>query len=145
MYDANKKTIVSCVQSQLPSTRKKAKKLVENDSYILWLEHFTKTHPHFTNALNQCSTSELSLTDCQNISNLYCFFFEIEYYANTHSISSQIEELSFPNEYYVIVYNNIYYQIGLINLHGTFAYCERIEKIPTKVIDFNDIITYKQH
>lgn len=137
-----KEMIFNTLAHQLQSEREKARELVANTDYILWLENFTKFHPKFTDDLNEHYPDELSAEDSQNISNMYLFFQGIDEYANKNFISSKIEDIYFPNEYYVIAYNNIFYQIGLVSGQGTFAYCDRI-KSSSHFINFNDIISNK--
>ena len=142
--DMEKEIIVTSLVQELSTEQEKAKELVSNTAYILWLENFTKVYPKFTDDLHEHYPDELTADDCQKISDLYLFFKGIDDYASKNLISSQTEELSFPNEYYVIVYNNIYYQIGIVSGQGTFAYCDRIKNPSTQVLDFNDVINNKQ-
>lgn len=139
-----KSKIVNTLVEKLHAEREKAKQLVSDNTYILWLENFTNIYPKFTDDLHEHYPDKLSSVDCQNISDLYLFFQGIDNYASQNFIASETEEIGFENEYYLIVYNDICYQIGTVSGQGTFAYCDRIKTTSEKVINFNDVIANKQ-
>lgn len=114
-----------------------SKLILTTDSYMLWLESFTKKHPKFTDASWLDSQVEMSEEDYNNVIKLNSLFQALNHYANANYITPNSE----PDElgmFYTITFNDVTYKIGAMVGQGTIFYCERL-KTCSNAINFDDI------
>lgn len=100
------------------------KEMLSNDSYIKWLEHFTKEFLDFNHDSWLYSPEEISKEDYENVIKITEFFEIIDEYADNNYIYLK----SIPSGgYYTISYNNVLYQIYVIVGQGAVFGCNRVE------------------
>lgn len=130
------------VISAFESAQEKAKLIVSNNEYILWLESFTASHPRFTDDAWLYSPEEISKEDYAKVTDICSFFDGIIHYANKNYLRTYDE---CDGQYVYIKFNNIGYNIGIRHGQGSYVYCKRV-KISAEhfFIDFNDVMNDKE-
>ena len=110
-------------------------KLTSNTDYINWIYDYTEKNGGFTDQTRIRNKNKPPKEEQENIDKLLYFFEGIAEYANRNYL--------YPNNdngiYYIITYNGISYEIGIIIGQGTICFCTRSTK-KDNVIDFNDIL-----
>lgn len=109
---------------------------LSNDSYISWLEEFTKKFSIFSDDDWLYNPNGISKSDLNNVYKLHLLFEIISNYAENKNIEGK------PNAFgvnYTIKNNNIIYEIGIMVGQGTVFFCERFKENDCDYIDFNDI------
>lgn len=126
----------------LIKSQERAKSIVADNVYMLWLEKFTNIYPLFSDDTWLYKPDEISTEDSENVADLCSFFNGLSGYAEKNFLPIYSEDYT---TYVCIKFNNIGYEIGLVSGQGTYAYCQRIDISPNKVfIDFNDIVANKK-
>ncbi len=126
----------------LEKSQKRAKTIVADNVYMLWLENFTNTIPIFSDDTWLYSPNELSKEDAEKVEELCSFFNGIAEYAERNFLPIYSKDYT---TYVCIKFNNIGYEIGWISGQGTYSYCERVEISSERFfIDFNDVIANKK-
>lgn len=108
-------------------------KVLENNSYMQWLENFAKMHPYFTDDSWLYDCSEIGDENYSNVIMLSHLFYVVENYANRNGIAPNLDGC---NMYYIISFNNVYYAIG--HIIGSIFYCKR-KNGKWHAISFDDI------
>lgn len=122
----------------LIKSQERAKSIVADNVYMLWLEKFASIHPIFSDDTWLYEPNAISKEDSENVAELCSFFNGLSEYAEKNFLPIYSEDFT---TYVYIKFNDIGYEIGLISGQGTYAYCQRIDISPDKVfIDFNDIV-----
>lgn len=122
--------------------REKAENIVKNNTYMLWLEKFTSTHPAFSDDTWLYCPEEISASDLENVNSLSFFFEGITEYAYQNFLTIYQTDWG---KCALIKFNNIGYKIGLDSGQGSISYCEKVDISDDKVfIDFNDIMNNKK-
>ena len=133
-YEEVKETIKNHIESDIKK-RDSINAIISNTDYITWLEKFTKEYPGFTDVDWLYGRKKLDKNNYQNVDKLLYLYDAITEYASRNYI--------YPHDdngiYYVIKYNNIAYEIGVMVGQGIITFCTRSTKIE-KAIDFNNII-----
>ncbi len=115
------------------------REMLLNDSYIKWLEHFTKEFPDFNHDSWLYSPEEISKEDYENVIKITEFYEIIDEYANNNYI--YLKDIP-SGGYYAISYNSVLYQIYVIIGQGTVFGCNRVEseeEIGSDTISYEDI------
>lgn len=116
--------------------------IIKDEKYITWLENFTSRNYNFNDNDWLYCPDKISLNDKRKVENLYLLYQAIDNYAKDNHISSTV---CYFGNYYSIKYNNIGYNIGMLQGQGTLFSCSRTEiKQDANFIDFMDIIKKKK-
>ena len=126
----------------LIKSQERAKSIVADNIYMLWLEKFSGLYPIFSDDTWLYEPDANSKEDSENVAELCSFFNGVSGYAEKNFLPIYSEDYS---SYVCIKFNNIGYEIGLVSGQGTYAYCQRIGISSDKVfIDFSDIVADKK-
>lgn len=137
LEDGINEVIAGLIKSQ-----ERAKSIVADTSYMLWLENFTNSIPIFSDDSWLYHPDEISKEDAEKVNDLCSFFNGISAYAERNFLPIYSKDYT---SYVCIKFNNIGYEIGLVSGQGTYAYCQRVEVSSDRVfIDFNDIVANKK-
>ena len=113
-------------------------KIIDKE-YINWLESYTVNKLKIYDDL----VSGDNKKDSDNTRNLGMFYQIIEQYAQKNYIYPQQDELK---KYYLIEYNQIIFEIGVINVQDELYYCERRELTKDlEYIGFDELINNKMN
>jgi len=126
-------------KQRLEARKNKMHEIVSNDSYIKWLEEFTRRYPKFSTY--DLDLAKLNKVDIENIDYLCLLYEGINDYAKNNYIYL-VKDIDY-REYYRIKYNGIGYIIGILSNYGNIIFCEKTI-ITDDFIDFNDIILNKK-
>ena len=122
--------------------REKAKNIVKDNVYMLWLEKFTTVYSGFSDDNWLYCPEKISADDLANVNSLSFFFEGITEYASKNFFPIYTTDWG---KCVLIKFNGIGYKVGLDAGQGSISYCERIDISDDKVfIDFNDIMTDKK-
>jgi len=125
----------------------KQQQLIKNNmfsstDYINWLTNFTLKNTNFTDEDWIYFPEKITKEDYENISNLHLMYDGISKYANKNYLYPT--DCYFGN-FYKIKFNNIGFEIGILQGQGTIFFCNRIPiENNQDFIDFNDIINNKK-
>lgn len=134
---------VNEVLQELINSEEKAKKLVSDTKYIVWLEEFTAKNHGFSDDSWLYDPDKLSAEDSENVRNLCSFFNGIAKYADNNFLPVYSEDAHESHVY--IQFNGIGYEIGVVVGQGAYTYCQRLNIFSDKrFINFNDIVTNKK-
>lgn len=126
----------------LIKSQERAKSIVADTNYMLWLEKFSGIYLVFSDDTWLYNPEAISKEDSENVAELCSFFNGLSGYAEKNFLPIYSEDYT---TYVCIKFNNIGYEIGLVSGQGTYAYCERISISSDKVfIDFNDVVADKK-
>ncbi len=119
--------------AQKEEREKRKNEITSSLDYIKWLAEYTKTHPEFTNDLQDKENAE-------NIESLDLLYDVIDSYAR--------DNYKYPYKtkwgyYYVLEYEGNYFKIGRLSGEYTIYYCIKTEKENYHTIDFLDIVKGK--
>lgn len=136
------KDAINEVLGAFEKAQAKAKAIISNNKYMLWLEKFTASHPSFTDDTWLYSPEDISKEDYDNVADICSFFDGIMHYANKNYLHIYYD---CDGSNVFIKFNNIGYNLGIIHGQGTYIYCNRVEISSDHFfIDFNDIMNNKK-
>lgn len=95
----------------------------EIENYILWLEKFTENNPKFYCDDGLC-LPEITKDNSKKTNELSSFYYFIDKYAKQNYIKQYDDNLK---RYYIIEYNNIFYEIGKCIFQETVIFCNRLK------------------
>lgn len=113
----------------------KMKKMINDSSYVTWLEEFTKKYSAFGDDDWLYNPLDIPKEDMQNVQMLQLLYNIIDKYAQSNYIYPTYTEFG---SYYVISYNNIGYRIDMMVGQGGVFSCQRVE-VTDGTIKFQDI------
>lgn len=135
-------TVFNDVVSNFVKRRERAKSIVADSEYMLWLEKFTGDHPSFSDDNWLYNPEGISAEDLAKVEELSLFLEGIEEYFSANFYPTYKDE---DGNHVLIKFNNVGYNIGIIHGQGSFAYCERATILPEALfIDFNDVMNNKK-
>ena len=111
--------------------------LTSNTDYIDWIEKYTEKCGGFSDQ-TRFKSKPIPQHEQNNIDKLLYFFEGISNYAEKNYIYPHNDN----GIYYIIVYNNISYEIGVLIGQGIISFCTRSTK-KENAINFNDIMRNK--
>lgn len=133
----NKETqeMIQNISEEHKKRNKIIKDLISNTDYINWIEQYTEKCGGFSDQTRFRDKIKLPVKIEDNINKLIYFFEGIREYAEENYIYPKKDN----GIYYIITYNGISYEIGIIVGQGTIYFCTRSTK-KDNIIDFNDIV-----
>lgn len=140
--EQEEKKAVNEVIEALIRSQERAKSIVADNEYMLWLEGFTTMHPYFSDDSWLYNREAISKEDMAKVEELCSFFNGITSYADRNYLPTYGEDYDIS---VFIKFNNNGYQIGIMSGQGSFTHCSRVDITPDKYfIDFNDIVANKK-
>lgn len=126
---------------ELRKGREKAKELVSNTDYILWLQEFTFTHPTFCDDEWLYFPEQLEPENLANVNLLHRFIEGIGMYVELPE--EETDEFGYSIR---IRFGNIGYKLGVQHGQGSYCFCERCEIFHNEsdFFDFNEIMKKAQ-
>lgn len=95
-------------------------KILEDDSYMQWLERYTQTRTKFNS--NSATHKKRDAKVHENVLKLRYLFEAVDRYAERNSIAETPDSCGY---HYIIAFNNNFYMIGITITHDTTFYCAR--------------------
>ncbi len=126
----------------LIKSQERAKSIVADNVYMLWLEKFANIYPLFSDDTWLYKPDAIPKEDSENVAELCSFFNGLSAYAEKNFLPTYSEDYT---SYICIKFNNVGYEIGLVSGQGTYAYCQKVDISSGRFfIDFNDIVADKK-
>lgn len=135
------KEVIQRVNERLEKKKQQLHEMLTSNEYILWLQIFTEVNDNFRSDDWLYTNEKLSKNDQEKVSTLGILYKIIQQYAKRNYVYPKNFEVL---NYYQIKYNNIGYQIGIIDASGKNVYFCKRAKIEPDFLDFKDIQMNKE-
>lgn len=121
----------------------KMQQMLSNLEYIKWLDSFTMKHAEFSDNDWLYFPENISSNDREQVENLDLMYDGIAMYARKNHIYPIRFDLG---NYYRIQFDNVGYEVGLLEGQGSSFFCRKVEVNPEyEFIDFHDIVQGKRY
>lgn len=127
-------------KKEIEEKERQMKTLIQDESYIQWLEKFTNKNAGFYDDDWLYCPEKISEEDLKKVEKLYLFYRIIDKYARENYIYPTPTDFG---NYYSVSYNNIGFLIGIMVGQGTTFNCERTT-VGEDFIKFEDIQNNKK-
>lgn len=121
------------------------KEMLLNDSYIKWLEKFTKEYPNFDDNSWIYCPEEISEEDYNEVRKLGLFFDIVNDYATKNYIYSESCDFG---KYYALKYNDVILELYVVAGQGVVFGCDRLletEESLASIIEYEDLKANKEN